>query len=38
MPLAPGLEDNEMLREKYFNIMISRLEKYCQQDIPKHIE
>ena len=38
MPLAPGLEDNEMLREKYFNIMMSRLEKYCQQDILKHIE
>ena len=38
MPLAPGLEDNEILREKYFNIMMSRLEKYCQQDILKHIE
>ena len=38
MPLAPDLEDNEMLREKYFNIMMSRLEKYCQQDILKHIE
>lgn len=27
MPLAPGIEDNEEIREKYFNIMIDRVEK-----------
>ena len=27
MPLAPGLEDTEALREQYFRIMIARLEK-----------
>ena len=38
MPLAPGLNDDSTMREKYFNIMIKRLEKYCEQDILKHIE
>ena len=28
MPLAPGLEDSLELREKYFDIMMKRLEKY----------
>jgi phytoene dehydrogenase-like protein len=27
MPLAPGLEDGEALREKYFDIMIDRFEQ-----------
>lgn len=27
MPLAPGLEDNEMMREQYFREMIARIEK-----------
>jgi phytoene desaturase len=26
MPVAPGLEDNETIREKYFNLMIDRIE------------
>jgi phytoene desaturase len=26
MPVAPGLEDNDVRREKYFNLMISRFE------------
>ena len=38
MPLAPGLEDSLELREKYFDIMMKRLEKYCEQDITQHIE
>ena len=38
MPLAPGLEDSPELREKYFDIMMKRLEKYCEQDITQHIE
>jgi phytoene desaturase len=27
MPVAPGLDDNETIREKYFNLMISRIEE-----------
>lgn len=27
MPLAPGLEDDDSLREKFFNVMMDRLEK-----------
>lgn len=37
IPLAPGLEDTEALREKYFDIIISRFEKLTQQDIKKSI-
>lgn len=33
MPLAPGLTDTVELRDKYFNIMISRLNKHLQEDI-----
>lgn len=33
MPLAPGLEDKEETREKYFSIMMDRLEKALGQDI-----
>jgi phytoene desaturase len=38
MPIAPGLEDSEDIREKYFDIMIKRLEDYTEQEIEKHIE
>jgi phytoene desaturase len=38
MPLAPGLEDNEELREKYFNIMMQRLEKHIGADITPYID
>lgn len=31
MPIAVGLEDSEDLREKYFNIMLSRLEKHTRE-------
>jgi len=27
MPIAPGLDDNEVTREKYFNIMLKRMEE-----------
>ncbi len=37
MPIAPGLEDTEALREKYFNILMERLEKITGQDIRKHV-
>ena len=38
MPLAPGLEDTEELREKYFKVMVERLGKHIHQDITEHID
>lgn len=37
IPLAPGLEDTVQLREKYFEIIISRLEELTQQEVKKYI-
>ena len=37
LPLAPGLEDSEIQREKYFDVMINRLEKLSNQNIKDHI-
>ncbi len=37
MPTAPGLEDSPELREKYFHIMMDRLEKFSGQNIKEHI-
>jgi phytoene desaturase len=37
MPVAPGLEDNEAIREKYFNLMINRLETLTGESIKEHI-
>ncbi len=33
VPLAPGLEDNEEIREKYFNIILNRFENLTGQKI-----
>jgi phytoene desaturase len=33
MPLAPGLEDTETLREQYFDLIMDRLEDYAGMDI-----
>ncbi len=38
MPLAPGLKDTEELREQYFNVMITRLNKHIQEDISTAID
>lgn len=38
MPLAPGLEDTETLREKYFQIMIKRLEKHVGENVLDFID
>ncbi len=38
MPIAPGLNDSEEMREKYFQIMISRLEKQVEENILSHID
>ena len=37
MPIAPGIEDNETLREHYFNVMIARMEKICGEPILPNI-
>lgn len=33
IPVAPGLEDNEEIREKYYNIVMDRLEKLTGQSV-----
>ena len=37
IPLAPGLEDTEALRETYFEKIISRFERLTQQSVKKNI-
>lgn len=38
MPLAPNLEDKESLREKYFDLMMDRLQKQIGEEIISHID
>ncbi len=37
VPVAPGLQDSEMIREKYFDVILSRFETIMGQDIRSHI-
>jgi phytoene desaturase len=37
LPIAPGLNDTDEIREKYFNMMISKLEKLSGEKIKDHI-
>ena len=37
VPLAPGINDSEELREKYFNIIIDRFEVLTQQTVKNNI-
>jgi phytoene desaturase len=37
MPIAPGLQDDEATREKYFKVMMDRLEKHTGMDIRSHL-
>ncbi len=37
IPLAPGIEDSQALRDKYFEIIIDRFEKLTQQNIKDNI-
>lgn len=37
IPVAPGLNDEESIREKYFDLVIDRLEKIIDEPIRKHI-
>ena len=37
IPIAPGIEDTEEIRERYFKAIISRLEFLCDESITPHI-
>ena len=37
IPVAPGLEEDNSIRDKYFEIIIKRLEDYVGHDIKSHI-
>ena len=38
MPVAPGLEDDESIREKYFTIMMNRFQKHIGEEILNDID
>ena len=38
MPIAPGLTDNEKFRERYFDMIMQRLEHYVQEEIIQFID
>ena len=38
MPISAGIKDNNKIREKYFEIIIDKLEKYTNCNIKEHIE
>jgi len=37
MPIAPDLSDNEEMRERYFNILLNRLEDITGEQIKNHV-
>ena len=37
IPVAPGLSDGEEIREKYYNMIMDRLEHITGQDIRSHV-
>lgn len=37
MPLATGIEDSELMREKYYNLIMDRLEKHTKSKIKDNI-
>ena len=37
VPIAPNLKDSDTIREKYYNIIMDRLEKLTKQSIKKHV-
>ena len=38
LPIAPGLEDDTKIREKYFDIMMDRIEKFTSEKIRQFID
>ncbi len=37
IPVAPGLEDNDATRERYYNLVMERLEQLTSQSIREHV-
>lgn len=37
MPVAPGLEDSEEVRQRYYNLLMDRLEALTEQEIRSHV-
>jgi phytoene desaturase len=37
MPVAPGIEDNEATREKYYNLLLDRLERLIGEPVKAHV-
>ena len=37
IPVAPGLEDSEEIRSRYYDILMNRLEKYVGEPIREHV-
>lgn len=37
IPIAPDLEDNENTRQKYFDLIMDRMEQHCKTEIRNHI-
>ena len=37
MPIAAGIEDTKEMREKYFHILMDRLELHTNQELKKHV-
>jgi phytoene desaturase len=37
IPVAPGLQDTETIREKYFNLLMNRLEKFTEQNLKEFV-
>jgi phytoene desaturase len=38
MPIAPGLAETEEIKERYFNVMMARLEDCCQEELRSYID
>lgn len=38
IPVAPGLDDNEEIHQKYFDIIVERLEHHLGTDVKAHID
>ena len=37
IPIAPGLDDSKELRDKFYNIVLTRMEELTNQSIREHV-
>lgn len=37
IPIAPGLEENETIKDQYFDLIVDRIKKITGEDIQKHV-